>query len=182
MDIAIEVRTPRLSMRAMKEEDAKDVLEILSDKETAELGGMNPISSLDAALDYIRFPSGHLVSIVKEGEKEEVIGIMEVYPKYLFIELDAPEFSYCLGYYTKKSHRGQGYMTEAVKAVREELFRQGVSQVTIGVFPRNEASKKVAHKCGFKFDGLYKDFLELGDDRTEDVEFYSVDNPYQLVS
>lgn len=182
MDIAIEVRTPRLSMRAMKEEDAKDVLEILSDKETAELGGMNPISSLDAALDYIRFPSGHLVSIVKEGEKEEVIGIMEVYPKYLFIELDAPEYSYCLGYYTKKSHRRMGYMTEAVKAVKEELFRHGVSQVTIGVFPRNEASKRVASKCGFKLDGLYKDFLELGNDKMEDVEFYSVNNPYQLAS
>ena len=182
MDIAIEVRTPRLSMRAMKEEDAKDVLEILSDRETAELGGMNPISSLDGALDYIRFPSGHLVSIVKEGKEEEVIGIIEVYPKYLFIELDAPEYSYCLGYYTKKSHRGKGYMTEAVKAVKEELFRQGASQVTIGVFPRNEASKRVASKCGFKLDGLYKDFLELGNDRTEDVEFYSVDNPYQLAS
>ena len=53
MDIAIDVRTPRLSMRAMKEEDARDVLEILSDKETAELGGRSLISSLDAALDYI---------------------------------------------------------------------------------------------------------------------------------
>ena len=182
MEIAIEVRTPRLSIRAMKEEDAKDVLEILSDKETAELGGMNPISSLDAALDYLRFPSGHLVSIVKEGKEEEVIGIMEVYPKYLFIELDAPEYSYCLGYYTKKSQRVKGYMTEAVKAVKEELFRQGVSQVTIGVFPSNEASKRVASKCGFKLDGLYKDFLELGNERMEDVEFYSVDNPYQLAS
>lgn len=79
-------------------------------------------------------------------------------------------------------HRGRGYMTEAVKAVKEELFRQGVSQVTIGVFPRNEASKRVASKCGFKLDGLYKDFLELGNDRTEDVEFYFVDNPYQLAS
>lgn len=182
MEIAIEVRTPRLSIRAMKEEDAKDVLEILSDKETAELGGMNPISSLDAALDYLRFPSGHLVSIVKEGKEEEVIGIMEVYPKYLFIELDAPEYSYCLGYYTKKSQRVKGYMTEAVKAVKEELFRQGVSQVTIEVFPSNEASKRVASKCGFKLDGLYKDFLELGNERMEDVEFYSVDNPYQLAS
>ena len=182
MEIAIEVRTPRLSIRAMKEEDAKDVLEILSDKETAELGGMNPISSLDAALDYLRFPSGHLVSIVKEGKEEEVIGIMEVYPKYLFIELDAPEYSYCLGYYIKKSQRVKGYMTEAVKAVKEELFRQGVSQVTIEVFPSNEASKRVASKCGFKLDGLYKDFLELGNERMEDVEFYSVDNPYQLAS
>lgn len=184
MEIAIDVRTPRLFLRALKEEDAKDVLEILSDKEAAELGGVSPISSLDEALDFIRnyIPGGHLVSIVKEGEKEEVIGIMEVYPKYLFIELDAPEFSCCLGYYTKKGHRGQGYMTEAVKAVEEELFRQGVSQVTIGVFPRNEASKRVASKCGFKLDGLYKDFLELGNGRTEDVEFYSVDNPYQLAS
>ena len=182
MDIAIDVRTPRLSIRAMKEEDAKDVLEILNDKETAELGGRSPISSLDAALDYLRFPSGHLVSIVKEGKEEEVIGIMEIYPKYLFIELDAPEYSYCLGYYIKKSQRVKGYMTEAVKAVKEELFRQGVSQVTIEVFPSNEASKRVASKCGFKLDGLYKDFLELGNERMEDVEFYSVDNPYQLAS
>jgi len=74
MEIAIDVRTPRLFLRAMKEEDAKDVLEILSDKEAAELGGVSPISSLDEALDFIRnyIPIGHLVSIVKEGEKEEV--------------------------------------------------------------------------------------------------------------
>ena len=73
-------------------------------------------------------------------------------------------------------------MTEAVMAVEDDLFRQGVSQVTIGVFPRNEASKRVASKCGFKYDGLYKDFLELGVERTEDVEFYSVNNPYHLAS
>ena len=36
MDIAINTRTPRLFLQAMKEEDAKDVLEILCDKETAE--------------------------------------------------------------------------------------------------------------------------------------------------
>ena len=184
MEIAIDVRTPRLSLRAMKEEDAKDVLEILSDKETAELGGVRPINTLDEAIDFIRnyISVGHLVSIVKEGVQEEVIGIMEVYPKYLFFAFDALEYSYCLGYYTRKGYRGMGYMTEAVQAIEDELFRQGVSQVTVGVFPRNEASKKVASKCGFKFDGLYKDFLELEDERIEDVEFYSVDNPYQIAS
>ena len=184
MDIAINIRTPRLSLRAMKEEDAKDVLEILSDKETAELGGVEPINTLDEAVDFIRnyIAVGHLVSIVKEGEREEVIGIMEIYPKYLLFALDALEYAYCLGYYTKTCHRGKGYMTEAVMAVEDDLFRQGVSQVTIGVFPRNEASKRVASKCGFKYDGLYKDFLELGVERTEDVEFYSVNNPFYLAS
>ena len=181
MDIAIDVRTPRLFLRAMVEEDAKDVLEILSNKETAELGGVNPLTSMDEALDFIKnyVPGGHLVSIVKEGEQEEVIGILEVYPKYLFFGSEAPNYSYCLGFYIKKGHRGQGYMTEAVKAVKEDLFSQGVSQVPAGVFPRNEASKRVVLKCGFNFDELYEDFLEFDDERTEDVEFYSVDNPYQ---
>ena len=51
---------------------------------------------MDIALDFIRnyIPVGYLSSIVKEGEAEEVIGIMEVYPKYLFAELEALTFSY----------------------------------------------------------------------------------------
>ena len=69
-----------------------------------------------------------------------------------------------------------------IKAIEDDLFQQGVSQISVGIFPRNDASKKVAAKCGFVLDGLYKDFLEFDDEHTEDVEFYHVDNPYQLAS
>ena len=184
MDLQINISTPRLHLRLMEESDAKDVLEILGDKETAELGGISSLSTLDDAIDYIQgyTPVGYLVSIVKDNPQGEVVGIMEVYPKYLFFGHEAPRRSYCLVYYTKKTHRGNGYMTEAVKAIEEELFLQGVSQISVGIYPRNDASKKVASRCGFVLDGLYKDFLEFSDEHKEDVEFYHVDNPYQLAS
>lgn len=92
MDLQINISTPRLHLRLMEESDAKDVLEILGDKETAELGGISSLSTLD------------------------------------------------------------------------------------------DASKQVASKCGFVLDGLYKDFLEFSDEHKEDVEFFHVDNPYQLAS
>lgn len=40
MDLQINISTPRLYLRLMEESDANDVLEILGDKETAELGGI----------------------------------------------------------------------------------------------------------------------------------------------
>lgn len=182
MNLKINISTPRLYLRLMEESDANDVLEILGDKETAELGGISPLSTLDDAIDFIQgYTSiGNLVSIVKDNQQGEVVGIIEVYPKSLFFGQEAPIHSFCLAYYMKKSHRGNGYMTEAIMAINEDIFLQGVSQISVGIFPRNDVSKRVAVKCGFVLDGLYKDFLEY-DDHTEDVEFYHIDNPYQLV-
>lgn len=93
MDLQINISTPRLHLRLMEESDAKDVLEILGDKETAELGGISSLSTLDDAIDYIQgyTPVGYLVSIVKDNPQGEVVGIMEVYPKYLFFGHEAPQ-------------------------------------------------------------------------------------------
>lgn len=166
----------------MLESDATDVIEILGDQETAKLGGIKPIVNMDEAVEYAtrNVPDCQMLAIVRNQITPEVVGIIEVYPKYHLFGPFCIMDSYCLGYYTKKSERGNGYMTEAVSALKSYLFDEGISELTVGVFPRNEASRKVALKCGLSSEGVIEGFLEFSEDEKEDVEFFSQINPIYL--
>lgn len=61
------------------------------------------------------------------------------------------ELGYCLGY----DYWGNGYMTEAVRAVRNYLFSEiGFHRIVIRNATENPASGRVAEKCGFKMEGV----------------------------
>ena len=183
MNIQI-IHTPRLQVRPIQESDAADVIEILGDRETAELGAIEPITDMEAALGYVtkETTDGQRFVMVREHGAPEVVGIIELYPKSNLFGPYCIEGSYCLGYYTRKNQRGNGFMTEAVNALKRELFERGVSELTVGIFPRNEASKRVALKCGLTYDFFVEDFLIFDDGRKEDIEFFSQTNPNYTAS
>ena len=55
-----------------------------------------------------------------------------------------------IGYATEKNYRGQGYMTEAVRAMTEwALSQPKVYGLIAGVQDGNPASDRVLEKCGF---------------------------------
>ena len=177
-----EIRTERLLIRDMKESDAPDVLEILSDPQTARDAGVPCIKTMEEAKRYARGRWGcrglTLLSVLKKDDPSLMVGIIEIYP-FLDLEPSTLEETDCLGYYMKKNFRGMGYMTEAVKALSEDLFLSGVPGLSLGIFPWNEASKKVAVKSGFSFVTLVRGALELPDKRKEDLEYYVLYNPYE---
>ncbi|MBQ6576203.1 MAG: GNAT family N-acetyltransferase [Bacteroidales bacterium] len=177
-----EIRTERLIIRDMNESDAPGVLEILSDPQTARDAGVPCIKTIEEARKYARggWVRGlTLLSVLKKDDPSRMVGIMEIYP-FLDLEPASLEETDCLGYYMKKCCRGMGYMTEAVKALSEDLFLSGVTGLSLGIFPWNEASKKVAVKSGFSFVTLVRGALELPDKRKEDLEYYVLYNPYEL--
>lgn len=62
-----------------------------------------------------------------------------------------------LGYWTRKSREGRGYMTEASAAVLLWAFDVlGLDRVSIEVAPGNGASLKVIEKLGFVREGLLR--------------------------
>ncbi|MBQ1648745.1 MAG: GNAT family N-acetyltransferase, partial [Bacteroidales bacterium] len=64
-----------------------------------------------------------------------------------------------LGYWLAKEYRGQGYMTEAVQAVKEILFDTWwCDKIMLYVYEGNDASRRVAVKCGFHLS--YEDYKE----------------------
>lgn len=67
-----------------------------------------------------------------------------------------------LGYFLDEAHNGKGYMTEAVVAVLELAFvKQGLHRVQAGIMPRNERSRRVLEKAGFRHEGLAKRYLKI---------------------
>ena len=67
------------------------------------------------------------------------------------------ELGYCLGY----DYWGQGYMTEAVRAVRNFLFAEiGFHRIVIRNATENPASGRVAEKCGFKLEGVQRGIMK----------------------
>ena len=141
------LRTERLFIRPVMEPDAADVLEIRGDMETADAAGVPRMESLEDARDYIAEYSdkGRGLAVVLGGE---VIGLIE---RYEDDELGG-EF---LGYYMKKSHRGKGYMTEALTALRNRWVEEGEEIPMLWIYPGNDASCRVAEKSGWTYLGCH---------------------------
>ena len=156
------ITTERLTLRLMKDEDAQDIFEIRGDGDTADDAGVPRMQSIDEARDYISHNYEDSVAIVLG---DEVIGLIESYTDEELI-FD----SVFLGYYMKKSHRGKGYMTEALTALKSKLIEHGDTDLMLWIFPGNTASEKVAKKCGFSY--LCGHVVDIGG-YNQYVEFFS---------
>ena len=143
----IRISTERLLIRCTELEDAEDILEIRGDPDTAEAAGVPRMNNLEDAENYINNPAGidDSFSILLN---DEVIGLVEMYSDEEL--LSSSKF---IGYYMKKSHMGKGYMTEALMALKDKLFEEGIPEIMLWMFPDNEASRRVALKCGWSYLG-----------------------------
>jgi len=66
-------------------------------------------------------------------------------------EPDAPELGYWLGV----AHWGQGFATEAARAVIDFTFEEfDVEQLIAGARVSNPSSRKILEKCGFQWSGV----------------------------
>ena len=67
-----------------------------------------------------------------------------------------------LGYRLDKDEVNKGYITEAVRAGIEIMFREyGLHRVEANIMPRNGASLRVVEKLGFENEGLGKKYLRI---------------------
>ena len=75
----------------------------------------------------------------------ELIGMIDV----VGYRDGCPDIGYCSG----KRFWGNGYMTEALKSVRDELFANGYDTLLIEAVKENTGSNRVIQKCGFELTG-----------------------------
>lgn len=60
-----------------------------------------------------------------------------------------------LGYWARRGHNGQGYVTEAVRALTRMAFeRLGAQRLELRMDELNEASQRVAEAAGYEFEAL----------------------------
>lgn len=83
---------------------------------------------------------------------DDIVGEIEFFPITHYLQ--GYELSYQL---FDEKEAGKGYTTEAVNLLTDYLFgRKRVNRIQLNIHPGNVASKKVAKKSGYTFEGVMR--------------------------
>lgn len=103
-----------------------------------------------AAYDETGFWEENEGTLVITDKDDTILGHIEYFPTVAYF--DELELSYIL---YSRSHDGRGATTEAVDLLIGYLFdRTKVNRVRLVIHPDNAASKRIAEKTGFTFEGI----------------------------
>jgi RimJ/RimL family protein N-acetyltransferase len=90
-----------------------------------------------------------MLVMVKDGE---IVGEIEYFPITHYLQ--GYEISYQL---FGDQHARRGYTSDAVRLLVGYVFgRKRVNRMQLNIHPGNVASKRVAQKCGFTFEGMMR--------------------------
>ena len=151
------IKTKRLILRPFCQDDLSDFYEYAKVDGVGQMCGWLPHKNLEESKDILDiFIAGKNQFALVYNNK--VIGSIGI-EKYNEKELD--EFSSLqgreVGYVLSKDYWGQGLMSEAIQGVIKYLFEEVKLDFIAGsFFKRNNRSRRVQEKNGFKF---YKDII-----------------------
>lgn len=172
----IELATVRLIIRTPQERDVHDIFVLMSDLEIAAITGFRPMNTVSEAEGKIRREKegGLMFCISEKNLPEKVLGVFEITP-HKTNTVSGEKCNYEICYFLHKEARGKGYMTEVVKRMKRYLFDERMADsLTIAVLPRNDASRRVALKSGFTYEGLEKKCGMNYLDEVVDLEYYTL--------
>ena len=148
----ITIETPRLLLRPGSKDDCFALCDIFSEPETAWWADMPSFRDWCDVLDFIKWGNSTFdlyQYMIIDKESDRLLGLIQAIGPHLSGEKgDILE----IGYFLSEAARGNGYMTEAVCALRDELFAYpGINGLVLKILPANNASKGVALRSGFHY-------------------------------
>lgn len=164
--------TARLVLRPVVPEDAREVQALADDPDVAAntLTIPHPYA-LEDAEDWIRSHreeqerGAALVRAITLREGGSMAGAIGLH-------IDTGNRVAELGYWLGKEYRGNGYATEAARAMVDHAFRVlELERVYASHFPGNPASGRVLQKLGMRREGRLRGHVRKGD-RQEDLVVY----------
>ena len=144
--------TERLLIRAMRTDDAPALAAYRNDSETARYQDWAMPFSADDAARFVEKQMATVwplngdwvqLAVARDGR---MIGDIAVCRSSDGMQAQ-------IGYTLAPAHRGEGFATEAVGAVIDLLFAEGVHRVWATLDPENIASARVLERLGFRFEG-----------------------------
>jgi RimJ/RimL family protein N-acetyltransferase len=140
------LETERLTLRRPTHADVKAIARLANDRRIAENTRRLPHPySHDHAIEFLRTTANdNRETVFLIESRHTPIGVVSVDWR----QPEAPELGYWLGI----EHWGQGFATEAVRAVIDFTFEEfDVEQLTSGARVANPASRNILEKCGFQW-------------------------------
>ena len=147
-----ELETERLRLRALCLDDVQSVYDgWANDPEVTRYLTWNPHQSpeqtraiMNIWLEEYKKENCFRYGIERKADKAlmgmiDVVGFRDGFP--------------VIGYCSGKQYWNRGYMTEAFRAVVQELFSSGYKAIIVEAVEENTGSNRVIEKCGFSFVG-----------------------------
>jgi RimJ/RimL family protein N-acetyltransferase len=143
------LETERLTLRRPTLADVKAIAGLANDRRIAENTRRLPHPYLqDHAVEFVRTMADEPRETVFLIENNfDPIGMTGI----SWHEAEAPELGYWLGV----EHWGQGFGTEAARAVIDYFFQEfALEQLFSGARVANPSSRNILEKCGFQWSGV----------------------------
>ncbi len=150
--------TERLRLRQLTHDDAQQMVEIFGSSEVLVFLNMSPVDSREKAIGMIDWLNGNYQrnesvdwGITLKG-MDRLIGMCGCY------QWDKENRKVDIGYHLMPSHWGQGYATEAARAMIGWAFENlDVHRIQADCTDGNVASERVLLNCGFTVEGLWRE-------------------------
>jgi RimJ/RimL family protein N-acetyltransferase len=168
-----ELRGRRLHLRGPTAGDADDLFALFSDPEVMRYWSRAPMRERGEAEGLIgemleAFGKRELINWVVAGRDDRVIGTCTLFhfdPRHRHAEV---------GYALRSDHWGRGLASEAVSlAIDWALQALDLHRVEADIDPRNEASRRLLERLGFRSEGVLRERFFVGDAAT-DSELFGV--------
>ncbi len=154
----VVLETERLVLRRPTLADVKAIARLANDRRIAQNTSRLPhpyqVSDAESFVQFVeQQPRDTNFAITRDGDLMGGIGIDLGKP-------DLPEIGYWLGV----PYWGQGYASEAARAIIDYAFEEfGSAELRAGARVVNPASRRVLEKCGFQWTGVeLRRVLSLG--------------------
>lgn len=166
-----EIETDRLILRAFSEADYDDLYEFLSqlaDNEFEAYPGITYENGREHLAYRVDSEEFYAIELKESGK---VIG--NIY--YGNRDFESKE----VGYIVNKNYQRNGYASEALRAVIENAFKEGIHRVFAECDPRNECSWKLLEKIGMDREAHFKQNVffhrdENGNPKWKDTYVYAI--------
>jgi RimJ/RimL family protein N-acetyltransferase len=142
------LETERLTLRRPTLADVKAIARLANDRRIAENTRLPHPYSQEHAVEFVRAMADDRPDIAFLIEHRHTpIGMTGINWR----EPDAPELGYWLGF----EHWGQGFGTEAARAVIDFFFEEfDLDHLRSGARVANPSSRNILEKCGFQWTGV----------------------------
>jgi len=106
--------------------------------------------------------------IIADAETDRLMGSIGIH------DIDRAEGRSSIGYYLAREARGRGLMTRAVRMLSRWAFENvPVERIEIPVIAANTASRRVAERAGYTFEGILRSHTVVKG-RRRDIAMYSL--------
>lgn len=164
----LEIVTPRLLLRPPLPGDAPSVLKTMLDPDTARWNPQPTVTDEAAAIDWCTrmadWSNGdHATWHAVDASSGEFVGIVSVFA------IDADHRTGKVGYRIAPVSRGQGFGSEALRAVTMWAFVElPIERIQLEHAVQNPASCGVAVRAGYRLEGVLRSSYRLPDGSRDD--------------